>query len=525
MKESIDQLSDYLSAIYKHRWPMLLTTALVCLLGWTGVFLLPDKFQATSKLLMSNESMMGPLLKGLAAESNLTREMASLMRRTLLSRPNLEKVIDVTDLNLLVSTRMEREGLIRDLGDEVTVTGNEDSKVYSVSYIGEDPKLVTDIVQTLTDLFIELSIGATRKDTSITREFLDREVSDYERKLRNAEERLKIFKRENIGLMPSEGETYFSQLQEKLELLELTKLTLAEANKRMSSIVLELTKVPKIIPRKTLQISDNSLNEEITILQSQLEDLRSKYTNAYPGIIAAEQRLNSLMQQRLARDSATTGVQGTSPEAAVSIIESRQNLNLELSRERGEVGALRVRVNGLSNQVARMRKNVDIMPRVEAQLAQLDRDYGVIKQTYEGLVQRREATALSHQADTSSSDFQFQVIESPVVPTLPVSPDRFKLVIAVFIMGLGAGIMLAIILSQMKEYIPSISKLKEIVNFPVYGSITEIISRKDRAHSRRRMALLSAFWSMLLMVFVGLMYITLNNISLASLLAKQGGLV
>jgi polysaccharide chain length determinant protein (PEP-CTERM system associated) len=274
-----------------------------------------------------------------------------------------------------------------------------------------------------------------------------------------------------------------------------------------------------------LQISDNSLNEELTILQSQLEDLRSKYTNAYPGIVAAEQRLNSLMKQRVARDSVALGVQGTSPEAAVSIIESRQNLNLELSRERGEVGALRVRVNGLSNQVARMKKNVDVMPRVEAQLAQLDRDYGVIKQTYEGLVQRREATALSHQADTSSSDFQFQVIESPVVPTLPVSPDRFKLVIAVFIMALGAGIMLAIVLSQMKEYIASTSKLKEIVNFPVYGSITEIISVKDRSRSRRRMALLSVFWSMLLMVFAGLMYITLNNISLANLLAIQGWLV
>jgi len=197
----------------------LIASSLICLLGWTGVFLIPDKYEASSKLLMSNESMMGPLLKGLAAESNLTREMASLMRRTLLSRPNLERVIDDTDLNLTVSTLNDREELIRDLGDVIKVTGDDRSKIYSISMRDEDPELVTDIVQKLTDIFIEHSIGATRKDTGITRDFLDREIADYEDKLRQAEDRLKNFKRENIGLMPAEGESYFSQIQVKMSSL------------------------------------------------------------------------------------------------------------------------------------------------------------------------------------------------------------------------------------------------------------------------------------------------------------------
>lgn len=526
MKESLDQLAGYLSAIYKHRWPMLLTTALVCLLGWTGVFLMADKYQATSKLLMSNESMMGPLLKGLAAESNLTREMASLMRRTLLSRPNLERVIDSTDLHLSISSKQEREELIRDLGDLVLVTGDERSKVYSISMIEENPELVTDIVQKLTDIFIEHSIGATRKDTSVTKEFLDREIESYENKLRDAEDRLESFKRGNIGLMPSEGQTYFSKLQEKMGHLELAKLELAEARKRMGSIQIELTNVPEIVPQQILQITDNSLNEEITELQSELEDLKSRYTDEYPVIISAQQRLNSLVKQRVDRFRTSKSVgMGTSPEAAASIIESRQNLHLELSRERGEVGALSVRVNGLKKQVDTMRKNVDVMPRVEAQLAQLDRDYGVIKQTYEGLVQRREATALSNQAETSASDFQFQVIESPVTPTLPVAPDRFKLVMAVFIMALGAGTMVAIILSQIKEYVSSVSSLKGIVKFPVYGAVTNIVSNKQRAHQRRQLALLGVFWSMLLVLFAGLMYATYSNINLVEMIARKGGMI
>jgi len=524
MKESLDQLSGYLSAIYRHRWPMFFATLVTCLLGWTGVFLLPDKYEATSKLLMSNESMMGPLLKGLAAESNLTREMASLMRRTLLSRPNLERVIDRTDLHLMLDSRHHKEELIRDLGAKIQVKGDERSKVYSISYIDEDPRLVTDVVKQLTNIFIEHSIGATRKDTSVTREFLDREIATYEAKLREAEERLKEFKKKNIGLMPSEGQTYFSQLNDKMSKLELARLELAEARKRQAAIESQLAKIPPIVPQQSDEIVDEALGQEIAQLRSQLENLRSQYTDEYPGIVEAEQRLNALLAQQQRSRQALLGSPTTTPEAATVIIESRQNLLLELSKAKGDVGALTVRVNGLKKQVDTLKKNVNVMPKVEAQLAQLDRDYDIIKETYEGLVQRREATSLSDQAETSASDFQFQVIEAPVLPTLPVSPDRFKLVVAVLLIGIGVGALVAVIISQAKQYVSNASQLKKVVRFPVYGAVTEIITNQQRTRRRLELAVLGASWALLLAIFSGLLYLTINNMNLVDMFSKSGGM-
>jgi len=525
MKESLDQLSEYLSAIYRHRWPMFLATLLTCLLGWTVVFLLPDKYEATSKLLMSNESMMRPLLKGLAAESNLTREMASLMRRTLLSRPNLERVIDQTDLHLMIDSTHRKEELIRDLTTMIQVKGDQRSKVYSISYIDEDPNLVTDVVKKLTNIFIEHSIGATRKDSSVTKEFIDREIASYEAKLREAENRLKEFKKKNIGLMPSEGQSYFSQLSDKLNKLELAKLELAEARKRQTAIESQLGKIPSIVAPQVTRSDDDSLAQQIAQLRSELEDLRSRYTDEYPGIIATQERLNSLVRQEQAFRQSMFGNSGTPPEAVSAIVESRQNLYLELSKARGEVGALTVRVNGLKKQVNNLKKNVNVMPKVEAQLAQLNRDYDIIKQTYEGLVQRREATALSNQAETSASDFQFQVIESPVRPTLPVSPDRFKLTLAVLLIGIGVGVMVAIIIAQAREYVSNPLQLKKLVKFPVYGAVTEIVNNKQRSRERRDLALLGVLWSLLLSVFVGLLYLTINNMNVFDLILNRGGLV
>ncbi len=523
MKESLDQLSGYLSAIYRHRWPMFFATLATCLLGWTGVFLLPDKYEATSKLLMSNESMMGPLLKGLAAESNLTREMASLMRRTLLSRPNLERVIDRTDLHLMIDSRHHKEELIRDLGARIQVKGDERSKVYSISYIDEDPRLVTDVVKQLTNIFIEHSIGATRKDSSVTREFLDREIATYETKLREAEDRLKEFKKKNIGLMPSEGQTYFSQLNDKMSKLELARLELAEARKRESAIESQLARIPLVVPQQSDEVASETLGQEIAQLRSELENLRSQYTDEYPGIIAARERLNALLKQQQRSRQAQIERTVTTPEAATVIIESRQNLLLELSKARGEVGALTVRVNGLKKQVDTLKKNVNVMPKVEAQLAQLNRDYDIIKQTYEGLVQRREATSLSTQAETSASDFQFQVIEAPILPTLPVSPDRFKLVIAVLLVGIGVGALVAIIISQAKQYVSNVDQLKKVVRFPVYGAVSEIITNRQRVRRRMELAALGMSWGLLFAIFSGLVYLVSNNMNLIDLISRSGG--
>ena len=61
------------------------------LLGSTIVVFLPDQYEASSRVYVDTDSLMGPLLKGIALEDDPTQQLA-IMQSTLLSRPNLVEV-------------------------------------------------------------------------------------------------------------------------------------------------------------------------------------------------------------------------------------------------------------------------------------------------------------------------------------------------------------------------------------------------------------------------------------------------
>ena len=65
-------------------------------------------------------AMLRPLLRGLAIQPNINQRV-SMMSRTLLSRPNLEKLMRMTDLDLQVNNEAEREEMLDRLREVVDV--------------------------------------------------------------------------------------------------------------------------------------------------------------------------------------------------------------------------------------------------------------------------------------------------------------------------------------------------------------------------------------------------------------------
>ena len=73
------------------------------------------------------------------------------------------------------------------------------------------------VVEILLNTFVEQVLGGKRENSATAQKFLEAQMKDYEKRLRTAEDRLAEFKKRNIGLMPTEGASYFSQLQAELD--------------------------------------------------------------------------------------------------------------------------------------------------------------------------------------------------------------------------------------------------------------------------------------------------------------------
>ncbi len=128
----------------------------------------------------------------------------------------------------------------------------------------------------------------------------------------------------------------------------------------------------------------------------------------------------------------------------------------------------------LRERVQRLARSVAQIPIVEAELAQLDRDYSILKSKQAELVGRREKAILSQKKEVGANRIRFQIVDPPRVPAVPNGPSRPKLLTAVLVFGLAAGAAFAIFLSIINETFSDPAQLRQAFNLPVLGTVTPV---------------------------------------------------
>src|SRR6202022_4988670 len=110
----------FVRALWRPRRLAVGTAWLVCTAGWIGAAFVPTKYESSARVYLNVDPLLTPLLKGLAADTDPSRHL-DFMQRTLLSRPNLEQLIRLTDLDTAIRTPGEKEALFKRLATDITV--------------------------------------------------------------------------------------------------------------------------------------------------------------------------------------------------------------------------------------------------------------------------------------------------------------------------------------------------------------------------------------------------------------------
>jgi polysaccharide chain length determinant protein (PEP-CTERM system associated) len=471
MHELFTQISNYLRGMWRNRWHLMTAMWFVCIVGWVVVYKLPDQYEATARVYVDTQSVLRPLLKGLAVEAGVQQEVA-LMTRTLLSRPNLEKVARTTDLDLKAKTPEQMDSLLDGLRHDIQIADAGKVDLYTISYQNSNPDLAKRVVQALLTIFVESSLGENRKDSDIAQSFLSDQVKDYEARLQAAEERLKEFKRKHIGMMPSQGKDYFQRLQDASEQLRQTGLTLEEAKKRRDELKRQLKgNEPTFgIATSPSQLT-SSLDQRIQDLEEKLDNMLLQYTPQHPDVIAIKRTIGDLKKQREKEIEAM----GNNPDLnSMSNNPVYQQMKIQLGTAEADVAALQARFDEQTKRVKDLHRMVDTIPQVEEDLAQLNRDYDVNKKNYEELLARLESARLSQQADQRADNIRFKIIDPPRVPLVPSAPNRPLFMSVVLVGGIFAGIALAIFMAQIRVTYDTRRSLAEATGLPVLGCVSVV---------------------------------------------------
>src|SRR5437667_10876087 len=133
MHELLQQTLGYLRGMWHHRWIGLAVAWLAAIVSVAMVYRIPEKYEASALVYVDTESLLRPLLAGLAIQPNVDQQVA-LMSRTLISRPNVEKLVRMADLDLRVKSPSDRDDLIDNVVKTIGLTGNVQTNLYVISY-------------------------------------------------------------------------------------------------------------------------------------------------------------------------------------------------------------------------------------------------------------------------------------------------------------------------------------------------------------------------------------------------------
>ncbi len=476
MHDLIRQLVAYIRSILRYRWWLLSIAWVVCIIGWLVVANLPDQYQASAKVFVDTNSLLRPLLRGLAVQTN-EQHRIRLMTKTLLSRPNLEKVTRMTDLDLKAKTPEEMERLLDGLAKEIKFkgAGGRGDNMYAIGYTNEDPELAKLIVKSLLTIFVESNLGESRKEQDTAHQFLEQQIEEYEARLLEAENNLTAFKQKNMGYMSGNAEGYYDRLRGMKEQLQSAKLDLKIQRDRLEVLKEQLEDEEDEPTLGAFQqdpgvvAATSETENRIKNLNLKLDELLLRYTEQHPDVIAIQQTIKRLGEKQAEEQAALES--NTPPPVEFERSVVYQQMKMAYSSAKAEAAAKKAVVNEYSRRIKNLESAVDRALKVEAERSQLNRDYATVKKNYNELLARLESARLARKVDTRTDTVRFRVVEPPRVPHEPSGPNRILLSSAVFVVGLGFGVALAFLMSQLRPTFDDRRIMSEITGLPVLGSV------------------------------------------------------
>lgn len=464
MQDIFDEVFQYLRGIWLKRRYILIATWLICPLGWLYVSTLPNQYSSEAKVFADTRSILKPLLRGMAIQTDPMQELA-LIVRTLTTRDNLEKIARAADADLATSTKQEYEALLSTIKKGLSIKPSPRDNIYTLSFQGSDPAQAKKLVEGAISVFIENTLGEKRIDSDQAQRFLDEQIAEYERRLSEDERRLADFKKKYAPYMVKSQGNYYNALESARQQLENAELTLKETETELMSA------------RKQLRGENDNLagdmdsvqtkfDDRIETLQLRLDDISVRFTDQHPEVVETRRRLSELQKQK------ANYLSGKMESGSVDGNPYFRELRATVSRLENKVASLVVRRDQYRSEVDDLQSRLDEVPDVQAKLTGLNRTYNITKDKYYELLSRKESAEMSKKVDQSTESISFRVLEPAKMSLTPSGPARVPMMIGLLILSIALGVALSLGMSILSPVVTSPRQLTKLTDIPVFGLVS-----------------------------------------------------
>lgn len=537
MNPSLQQFFDQLISAWRFRWPAVGTAIVAALVGWGIVFALPDRYQAETQVLVDSRTALKPALQGLTNDQDVGVQL-SYVQQSLLVDAQLCKIVNEAGMLPgcaadpgaaqipLAQIRKRIQLAVQNIDDRSGQPGSAGA-TFDITYQDEDRLHAFKVVSVLLDTLITQTLGGKRQGSEHAQVFLESQLKDYEKRLQASEDKLAAFKSQHLGVLPNDDGGYFVQMQKESQAVADARTSLLMAQNRRSTLEGQLHGNAAVLASSAMQSTGGNgatpmdTVSETAAAQAHLDELLLKFTDKHPDVIAARQTVADL---KVRREAEIEGLRKGDPNAAAATRASAnpvyQSLQLSLNQADVEIAALRSELVQHEQKTAELRQRLNTAPQVEAEFAQLNRDYDVNKAQYAALLGNYQKAQLGEQADKAGS-VRFEVVQPPFASFQPVSLKRPLLAGIVLVVSMVLGGAVAFVLHLFRPIVVSSKGLEAFTNARVLGTVGVAFPRRAQRSARLATFCFSSAAAVLFLLFVATLVLNWSGIRLTSLIFKD----
>jgi len=449
-------MDDYLAMLRRRAKWILIPALLAPLAGWLISYAFPAKYTSQSLVLVEGQKVPEGMVQAVVTQ-DLTARVATLQQQVLSqsrlqpllervfgpvkSRQNLDDEVDNIRQNMTV------EPVVTDLSQLGNTTGKkkpgQGSPVpgFYINYTAHSPREAQQICNELTSLLLEENLKSREDVARGTTDFLIKGLGDAKRNLDDLESKLASFKKQYVGQLPGQEENNLKILMGLNSQLEANTQTLNRAQQDKSYT--ESMLAQQLAAWRSAQSSTNpqTVEKQLSELQSQLLQLQARYTDDHPDVIKAKADIAGLKKKLAEINSASAQADDTiSDKASAAEPAEIRQLRLQI-HQYGDLIMQGTRAQKrLQDEIGVYQGRVALSPAVEEQYKGLARDYDNAQKVYQDLLADKSKSDMTLKMEQQQQGEQMHLLNPANLPDAPSFPNRLLFAGG----GLGAGLALGL---------------------------------------------------------------------------------
>jgi polysaccharide biosynthesis transport protein len=482
---------DYKQLLLRRKWFIVSITFGIALITAVVVYFMPNAYKADTVVLVDPGKVPETYVKSTASVS--ANERLALLQEQILSNTRLSQVIDQMGLfaNLKKTHTLEEILLLMREHIEikpVTFTNSSHGlEAFTVSYTSQSAPTAARVANQLASSFIEENLRSREQQVMGTTEFFDRELEKAKEELDEKGRKLASLRAHYSAELPESQNAHLQGLASlQLEMRgEMDAVNRAQQQKVYLQSVLANSPTVVDLDSNGSTTESSGLEEQLARLQTDLDQLRSRYGPQYPDVLKRTKEIEDLQGQIKKEDKSTPA--NVAPAPAVK----RQNpvIESQIAALDQEVQKHEEREKDLKSQIEYHQSALERAPGVEQQLAAITRDYQNAEDEYKNLQDRKFSADMSSDVETRQKAERFVILEPAQPPFRPYQPNR-PLIDG---LGLAGGLLVALALVLALELLDETMKTEREVGerfqVPIFGEIPWFMTKA----AKRRRTIRAAF--------------------------------